>query len=135
MHFVEISTDAHSHYHQGSASLNSIDKTFVCTPACLLAMAQVSAFVEGSPVLLSDQGISDHAPIIARFSVSARSPQASAPIHKFVCKSFRFKELITCYICAANLSQLCDSVRTEAHKLLILDCARLFRNEMHMSLQ
>ena len=63
-----------------------------------MAIAQVSASVEGSPVQLSEQVISDHAPLLARFGVSARSPHASASIPNFVCKPPRFHELMKCYI-------------------------------------
>ena len=127
---MDVATKSHTHYHKRSNSLSTIDKVYVACPAWLLTYAGITARVLENPVKLSDDGVSDHAPLGVAVGVKPSQPEHERAIPNFVCKTKRFKSLMATYMNHVKLDDLADVVRIDTFKDIITEVARIVRREL-----
>ena len=126
--YIEIKSEEASHYCRATESLCNLDRTYACFPAWLCVSCNVSATAAGDPTALSNQGLSDHAPIVFAMSLKTQSKHASGAIHNAVCRDPSFRQLHDAYCRPAFLDELDHSERWRLHTEIITECAQRCRN-------
>lgn len=125
-----LDTGAFSHFHRESNTLSKLDRLYAGAPGWLLQLLQVKGCSIRSPVKMTQQGLSDHAPHVLGFFPFRPKDPSARPIPNFICKTDRWRELHDVFCDAAELDKLPDTNRYHMHKEIILHVSRVVRAEL-----
>eukprot|EP00930_Biecheleria_cincta_P088020 TRINITY_DN7725_c0_g1_i7.p1 TRINITY_DN7725_c0_g1~~TRINITY_DN7725_c0_g1_i7.p1 ORF type:complete len:923 (+),score=102.57 TRINITY_DN7725_c0_g1_i7:329-3097(+) len=128
--YIEFSTDQHSHYHKATNSLCNLDRSYVACPSWVAAYSSVTTKLLASPISLSEQCLSDHAPVALSWCLPSQSNRIPKAIPNWVCRSPEYQKCHDLYVKEARLDDLPDSVRWAMHKEIIIEVAAKTRNAL-----
>lgn len=126
---VEIRGADLNHFNTGVGKINLLSRAFVSMPKWMCLQFSFETHSR-DPVKYYEKGLSDHAPTVWRIMLPQQSQQQFQSIPSFITRSSIVKQYVKQLICKAGLEHLGSQERYDHHKLILLEAARLAREEL-----
>ncbi len=126
---LEVHDDVPTHYTSSSKTLSRIDRIFISSPSWMALQLRLNISLKMDPEAVHAEEISDHTPITLPISARDRLDRDAQPIPPHVFKLPGFASWLSTLTDMADLQSLSVLLRLRRFKELMLEAARLTRND------